>query len=277
MITISNERLEKLSEYDCADRYEVMSMATELLALRKEREKEESAVCPKCGNTGLADSGGVQPWGEPILIECDCTAPPAPGADDDSLPYDPQIAEYEQMMEAEQAQAGTTSQQFESLAGKAVVPEGWKLVPMRLTAENGAKGALSGEFSETKFVNCPECFGDDECETCDGSGRIEITVPVTWTTIKDIWAKGVEHFATSPQSPGNDHATVSGRWIPCSERMPPENTGVLVTTEFDGPGDWRMKWGTRVPGHPDAKSGWFIPGASWTPSHWQPLPEPPSK
>ncbi|HAU5500079.1 DUF551 domain-containing protein [Cronobacter sakazakii] len=123
MSTISNERLEKLSEYDCADRYEVMSMATELLALRKEREKEESAVCPKCGNTGLADSGGVQPWGEPILIECDCTAPPAPDIADDSLPYDPQIAEYEQMMEAEQAQADTTSQQCESLAGKAV--SGW--------------------------------------------------------------------------------------------------------------------------------------------------------
>jgi len=33
--------------------------------------------CPKCGNTGLADSGGVQPWGEPILIECDCTTPSA--------------------------------------------------------------------------------------------------------------------------------------------------------------------------------------------------------
>lgn len=80
-----------------------------------------------------------------------------------------------------------------------VIPDGYVMVPMRLTAENGAKGALSGEFSETKFVNCPECFGDDECETCDGSGRIEITVPVTWTTIKEIWAKGVEHFAGAPQ------------------------------------------------------------------------------
>ncbi len=79
------------------------------------------------------------------------------------------------------------------------IPDGYVMVPMRLTAENGAKGALSGEFSETKFVNCPECFGDDECETCDGSGRIEITVPVTWTTIKEIWAKGVEHFAAAPQ------------------------------------------------------------------------------
>ncbi|QET14535.1 DUF550 domain-containing protein [Klebsiella pneumoniae] len=78
-------------------------------------------------------------------------------------------------------------------------PDGYVLVPMRLTAENGAKGALSGEFSETKFVNCPECFGDDECETCDGSGKIEITVPVTWTTIKAIWVKGVEHFAVTAQ------------------------------------------------------------------------------
>lgn len=79
-----------------------------------------------------------------------------------------------------------------------VIPDGYVMVPMRLTAENGAKGALSGEFTETKFVNCPECFGDDECETCDGSGRIEITVPVTWTTIKEIWAKGVEHFVATP-------------------------------------------------------------------------------
>ena len=80
-----------------------------------------------------------------------------------------------------------------------VVPDSYVMVPMRLTSENGAKGALSGEFSETKFVNCPECFGDDECETCDGSGIIEITVPVTWTTIKEIWAKGVEHFSATAQ------------------------------------------------------------------------------
>lgn len=80
-----------------------------------------------------------------------------------------------------------------------VTPDGYVLVPNRLTAENGAKGELSGEFSETKFINCPECFGEDECETCDGSGRLEITVPVTWTTIKAIWVKGVEHFEAATQ------------------------------------------------------------------------------
>lgn len=79
-----------------------------------------------------------------------------------------------------------------------VVPDGYVLVPKKLTAENGAKGVLSGEFSETKFINCPECFGDDYCETCDGSGRIEITVPVSWTNIKAIWAKDIEHFTTVP-------------------------------------------------------------------------------
>lgn len=38
----------------------------------------DNAFCPKCGGTGLADSGGTHPWGEPIYIECDCRSlPPA--------------------------------------------------------------------------------------------------------------------------------------------------------------------------------------------------------
>ncbi|MCC4993075.1 DUF551 domain-containing protein [Klebsiella pneumoniae] len=144
-----------------------------------------------------------------------------------------------------------------------VIPDGYVMVPMRLTAENGAKGALSGEFSETKFVNCPECFVDDECETCDGSGRIEITVPVTWTTIKEIWAKGVEHFAAAPQSPGSEPATVPGKWIPVSERMP-ERGDYLVTDGCDF--DVQLFNGEQ-----------FIPGFVWEDkiTHWMPLPAAP--
>ena len=86
------------------------------------------------------------------------------------------------------------------LQGKAdgnypVIPDGYVVVPKRLTAENSAKSVMIGEFSETKFINCPECLGDGDCETCDGSGRIKISVPVSWTNIKAIWAKGVELFA----------------------------------------------------------------------------------
>ncbi|EEQ8193832.1 DUF551 domain-containing protein, partial [Escherichia coli] len=55
-------------------------------------------------------------------------------------------------------------------------------------------------------------------------------------------------------------------WISCSERMPDTKTAVLVAREFDRKGDWRMKWATYIPGHPDANDGWIIPGASWKPS-----------
>lgn len=34
--------------------------------------EEVMSKCQKCNNTGMVDSGGAQPWGEPILIECDC-------------------------------------------------------------------------------------------------------------------------------------------------------------------------------------------------------------
>ncbi|EFG1701874.1 DUF551 domain-containing protein [Escherichia coli] len=66
-------------------------------------------------------------------------------------------------------------------------------------------------------------------------------------------------------------------WISCSERMPDTKTAVLVAVEFGRKGDWRMKWATYIPGHPDANDGWIIPGASWIPSHWMPLPEPPQE
>ncbi|EEX0873129.1 DUF551 domain-containing protein [Escherichia coli] len=66
-------------------------------------------------------------------------------------------------------------------------------------------------------------------------------------------------------------------WISCSERMPDTKTAVLVARDFGRKGDWRMKWATYIPGHPDANDGWIIPGASWLPSHWMPLPEPPQE
>lgn len=31
-----------------------------------------TGFCQKCNNTGSMDSGGTQPWGEAIMVECDC-------------------------------------------------------------------------------------------------------------------------------------------------------------------------------------------------------------
>ncbi|MDK1098231.1 DUF551 domain-containing protein [Cronobacter sakazakii] len=249
MITISNERLEKLSEYDCADRYEVMSMATELLALRKEREKEESAVCPKCGNTGLADSGGVQPWGEPILIECDCTAPPAPGADDDSLPYDPQIAEYEQMMEAEQAEADTTSQQFESLAGKAVGrSDGFECTPVADLYE--------------LLTKCGECYDYTT------SAKVAADWIKEGYSAREYVKLDRLQEAMTQGSPGE-----ADGWIPCSERMPDEGGRYwCYVEEINSLGKSHYQWNCSWNGE-----DWGGEGFYGRVTHWKPLPEPPCK
>ncbi len=61
---------------------------------------------------------------------------------------------------------------------KLAAREGWILMPNELTAENGAKAALIGEFSE-KYER--------------GNGWVT-HVDVSWTTIKEIYKAAVKHF-----------------------------------------------------------------------------------
>lgn len=99
---------------------------------------------------------------------------------------------------------------LQSLAheGREAVPEQLHLdesrkesvvMPCALTAENGAKAALIGEFYETEMHQCPICAGDDEdvggCNCCNGEGEVVQKIPVQWDTIKRIYAKAVDLFA----------------------------------------------------------------------------------
>ncbi|EDH5443884.1 DUF550 domain-containing protein [Salmonella enterica subsp. enterica] len=101
-----------------------------------------------------------------------------------------------------------------------------------------------------------------------------------WNACRAAMLQGVEQPQNARQNipenipDGNSPVSPDG-WISCSERMPDSKTGVLVAREFGRKGDWRMKWATYIPWHPDTNDGWLIPGASWKPSHWMPLPEPP--
>lgn len=80
-----------------------------------------------------------------------------------------------------------------------------------------------------------------------------------------------EMLETSTNSP-----VIPDTWIPVSERMPPSRHEVLVGCWWGEKPRWCCKWATYIPGHPDAQSsGWLIPGASWTPTHWMPLPAAP--
>ncbi len=88
----------------------------------------------------------------------------------------------------------------------------------------------------------------------------------------------IKMLAAAPQSPGSEPATVPGIWIPVSEKMPPSRHEVLVGSWWGEKSRWCCKWATYIPGHPDAQSsGWLIPGASWTPTHWMPLPTAPQE
>ena len=78
-------------------------------------------------------------------------------------------------------------------------------MPRELTAENGAKGLLLGEFSVGDFIECGRCdHGDasgggdeyEECEFCEGQGGHYVNFAVDWTTIKAIYAKAVKHLGT---------------------------------------------------------------------------------
>jgi hypothetical protein len=73
---------------------------------------------------------------------------------------------------------------------------GAALMPKELTAENGAKAALIGEFFETCEVPCPcqEHIGEDgeRCPLCGGEGVVTQKIPVSWTTIKEIYKAAVK-------------------------------------------------------------------------------------
>ncbi|HDP7428483.1 TPA: ead/Ea22-like family protein [Escherichia coli] len=107
-------------------------------------------------------------------------------------------------------------------------------------------------------------------------GKLRVEREAAKKRIAELEAELVSQTYKLNELSGNSPVTPDG-WISCSERMPDTKTAVLVAREFDRKGDWRMKWATYIPGHPDANDGWIIPGASWKPSHWMPLPEPPQE
>lgn len=84
-----------------------------------------------------------------------------------------------------------------SEASESALLPGYVVMPESLTAENGAKAILMGEFSVPFPVTCYACHGDDGeyCEECGNSGEVRLNINVPWTVIKDIYHKAVKHLA----------------------------------------------------------------------------------
>jgi len=87
----------------------------------------------------------------------------------------------------------------ESSAPAVSIPDGYCLMPKRLTAENGAKAMLLGEFRLEVTRECPECLELDEpaegCEICDGEGEYAQRHTIPWDKIKFIYSEAVKGLA----------------------------------------------------------------------------------
>lgn len=95
----------------------------------------------------------------------------------------------------------------------AKVPEGYALLPRELTAENGAKYLMMGEFFESIERSCEYCEEGEDCELCNGAREHIEKIPVEWSTIKDIWRRAVDHFTATPQPVGDGEALKKAREV----------------------------------------------------------------
>lgn len=107
--------------------------------------------------------------------------------------------------------------------------------------------------------------------------RIETVDPVEDDRIDSI-KRIVRELAAAPQSPGSDPATVPGKWIPVSERMPEVGVKVLCFPVKD------------EPIHATFNGQLWLQDVSWsgseepidnvipvTVTHWMPLPAAPQE
>ena len=89
-------------------------------------------------------------------------------------------------------------------APAAVVPDGYCIMPRQLTAENGAKALLLGEFNLQVTMECPECCDLEEptegCSICDGEGEYGQKHTIPWDQIKFIYSKAVSGLAVKAES-----------------------------------------------------------------------------
>ncbi|EMH8472401.1 DUF551 domain-containing protein, partial [Klebsiella pneumoniae] len=83
-----------------------------------------------------------------------------------------------------------------------------------------------------------------------------------------------EHFAAAPQSPGGDHATVPGKWIPVSERLP-EDSGRYwcYVEEQNDLGKSHYQWNCSWNGD----RWWVESEGGGIVTYWMPLPAAPQE
>lgn len=151
--------------------------------------------------------------------------------------------------------------------------DGWKLVPAHPTKEMRDAGAkINGQGCDfahhtwrTMLLHAPAAPQQATTAPTDEQIKELAGMHGGYLDDCDAWSfcgdRGLVRFARSLLAQG---------WVPVRERLPKVGESVLVAIEFDRPGDWRIKVG----GLRNDRT-WQVFGASYTPSHWMPLPAAP--
>ena len=85
----------------------------------------------------------------------------------------------------------SVQEDWEAWQAASKIPDGYALVKTKL--DHNEKPILIGEYSESINILCPECNNEDiECDECKGEGTIQQTVPITWTSIKEIYKRAIQ-------------------------------------------------------------------------------------
>ncbi|HGS6046567.1 DUF551 domain-containing protein [Klebsiella pneumoniae] len=114
--------------------------------------------------------------------------------------------------------------------------------------------------------------------TCRSNENVQVLHTIKAPPAMGSLSKAGELLHTNSPAQSDCCPAPNQGWIPVSEQMPPSRHGVLVGRWWGDKPRWCCKWATYIPCHPDAQSsGWLIPGASWTPTHWMPLPAAPQE
>lgn len=123
-----------------------------------------------------------------------------------------------------------------SAAPVSLVPEGYCIMPKRLTAENGAKALLLGEFKVQVTQECSECAELEEpnehCKICDGEGEHAIHHTISWDQIKFIYSKAIAGLCVNPIR--RDRLTFQFRHPTSSDLRSVSLTRAEVAEEMEG-------------------------------------------
>ncbi|WP_368920015.1 DUF551 domain-containing protein [Citrobacter sp. RHB21-C01] len=289
MTTITKERVEWLTKISSRDEIDDIGgdEIRELARIALASLEAEPVACPKCNDTGMADSGGVQPWGEPISIPCDCTAQPALAVDADDNFYSWFGREWHDHYQ--QNKYTTAAKQMLGVMAESA----WKA---------GRRAAMLQSFGNSEQLNEIGSWNNhkntptakpaiDTCElikqiegmevsvdvsTCDADAGHRYFGTVTEVSELDTAKNGYILLVQDAEpnfKPAGNSPVIPDCWVPCSERMPDNDESkpiAIFTGKCLGQGMFVATYDDD--GFFDYWEGMEIIGVT----HWMKLPEPPN-